>query len=146
MPIPLGLVADLFLTCYSTDMSKKQNITDTEWPIMEALWEAETATAADIIKSVNAKRSVTEKTVKSLIRRLIAKDMVSYTVDPNDSRIYHYRALVDQESCLEEKSDSMVNLFYGGQLSQMFEHFVKRMNPDEIGRVEELLARKKRQQ
>lgn len=112
---------------------------------MEALWDSETATAADIIKSVNAKRHVTEKTVKSLIRRLIAKAMVAYTVDPNDSRIYHYRALVGKESCLAAKSDSMVDLFYGGQVSELFDHFVKRMSPDEIGHIEQILAKKKRQ-
>ena len=124
-------------------MNRKQNITEAEWPILEALWDAGTATAAEIYKAVSARRKVTEKTVKSLTRRLIAKNMVDFSVDPNDARIYHYRALADREACLKEKSASMVNLLYGGNVDDLFEHFVKELKPEERERLARLVAGKK---
>ena len=128
-------------------MSKKQNVTETEWPILEVLWEVESATAAEIFRAISEKRNVTEKTMKSLIRRLIAKDMVAFTVDPRDARIYHYRALADKESCLKEKADSIMRLLYNGGIGDLFEHFVSSadLKPEEINHIEQLLAKKKQQ-
>ena len=139
------LLAPTFFCCYPAGMRKKQTITEAEWPILETLWDVETATAADIFKAVSARRDVTEKTVKSLTRRLIAKQMVDFTVDPADARIYHYRAVASREACLKEKADSMVSLLYGGRIRDLFEHFVNDLKPEEITHVERLLAQKKQE-
>ena len=126
-------------------MSKKTNITEAEWPILEVLWESGTATAAKIVRAVSEKREVSERTVKTLIRRLIAKDMVTFTVDKNDARVYHYRALVDKEASFKDKADSLARLVYGGRAGELLAHFVQTasLEAEEIDRLRELLEMKK---
>lgn len=43
---------------------------------MQLLWQQETATASDIVQWVTAKKAVSMRTVKTLLRRLVAKKAV----------------------------------------------------------------------
>ncbi len=83
------------------------NITEAEWPIMKVLWLRPTATAAEIVAEVTGERAVAMRTIKTLIRRLVAKNAVGFEVDEHDSRLYHYRALVSKEEAMEEKNEFM---------------------------------------
>lgn len=126
-------------------MFKKPRITEAEWPIMEFLWDRESATASQIVDHIAQSRDVSMRTVKALVRRLIDKKMVSFTVDARDSRVYHYRAVVSREQGVDDKNQSILNLVYGGKAGELLTHFVgnAELQEEEIDGLLSLLAKKK---
>ena len=106
-------------------MKKANNITESEWPIMRVLWERGSATAAEIVTVVTGERDVAMRTVKTLLRRLVAKEAVAYAIDPVDSRIYHYRPLIRKEAAVREKSDGFLAQIYQNRVGDLLAHFVE---------------------
>ena len=126
-------------------MIKKPRITEAEWPIMKFLWERESATAAQIVEAVSQSRDISMRTIKALIRRLLDKEMISFTVDSKDSRVYHYKARVTQEEGIHDKNQSILNLVYEGKTGQLLTHFVGNadLEAEEIDSLLSLLEKKK---
>ena len=99
---------------------------ENEWMIMEVLWAHENAmTAAEIIEQLAGKTLVTQKTIRVMINRLLAKGMLSYTVDEKDARIYHYQAARTKEECLQLKSKRFVSNYFGGNASLAVASFLQ---------------------
>ncbi len=125
-------------------MAEKVNITEAEWPIMEKLWSVPTATAAEIVDKVTSARPVAMRTVKTLLRRLLAKGAVGYEVDGRDLRVYHYRALLSREEVVARQNEFFLGKIYGGSVSGMLSHFLENseLSPEEIENLKAILARK----
>ena len=71
---------------------------ENEWLIMEVIWkENKSITASEIIEKLKGILDVSQKTIRVMIGRLVAKGVLNYTVDKNDSRIYHYFPLKSKE-------------------------------------------------
>ena len=85
------------------------------------------------------------RTVKTLIRRLVAKGMITFSVDPADARIYHYTAAVSREAGVQDKNRSILDLVYGGRAGDLLANFVEKapLNAGEIERLQRLLDQKK---
>lgn len=99
---------------------------ENEWMIMEVLWAHENAmTAAEIIEHLAGKTLVTQKTIRVMINRLLAKGMLNYTVDEKDARIYHYQAARTKEECLQLKSRRFVSNYFGGNASLAVASFLQ---------------------
>lgn len=126
--------------CYPRHMSKKPRIAEAEWPIMEFLWERESATAAQIIEHVSRLRSVSDRTIKAQIHRLVQKGLADFTVDAHDSRVYHYKALVNRDEEIRKKSRGICSMVYGEKISDMLIHFVDDADL-KAGEIEDLLFR-----
>lgn len=128
-------------------MKEKINITEAEWPLMEALWSRPTATAAEIVDAVTNVRNVAMRTVKTLLRRLVAKGAVAYAIDGHDSRIYHYRALLTRDEVVARKNEFFLEQLYGNSVSEMLSHFIKTsdLRADEIEKLQAALAQKERE-
>ncbi len=125
-------------------MDKSSHITDAEWLIMRALWDLGSATASQIVAMVKRERDVSTQTVKTLLRRLIDKHFVAYAVDPNDSRIYHYRPLIRKEEAVKQKSEAFVSQVYQSNVGEFLAHFVENsgLSEDELMQLQ-LLVKKK---
>ena len=85
------------------------------------------------------------RTVKTLIRRLMAKKAVDFRVDERDSRIYHYRALVSKEDIVGSKGSNFMGLVYGNDPLEMLTGFVTdaKLSKAEIEKLEAILKAKK---
>lgn len=127
-------------------MTAKHNITEAEWPIMRVLWENGSATAAEIVDAVTGERDIAMRTVKTLLRRLIAKKIVAYAIDPDDSRIYHYRAVVKRDEAVRAKNRNFLANFYQNNVGDLLAHFVgdASLTNDQITELQRLLDGKKR--
>lgn len=99
---------------------------ENEWLVMEVLWANDCAmTAAEIIARLTGKTDVSQKTIRVMINRLLAKGMLTYTVDEKDARIYHYRAARPKEECLRLKSRRFVSNYFGGNASLAVASFLQ---------------------
>ncbi len=89
---------------------------ETEWLVMETIWkhDADSLTSAEMIERLKNVQDMSPKTVRVLINRLCRKGMLAYTVDQEDSRVYHYYALKSREECLREKSRHFVDSYFSG--------------------------------
>jgi len=125
-------------------MDEKQ-ITGAEWPIMEALWNGGTLTAAEIVHAVTARTGSSMRTVKTLLRRLVAKGAVRYTVDAHDARVYHYTPAVRREACVERRAQALLGPVFAQDSGEMLLHFIRdaRLSRTEIERLEALLQKKR---
>lgn len=125
------------------DMNTPANITDAEWLVMRVLWEQDSATASDITAAVRRERTVSAQTVKTLLRRLIDKRIVDYEIDPDDSRVYHYRALISRDEAIKQKSAAFISQVYQSDVGGFLAHFVENsdLSEDELVRLQRKVAK-----
>ncbi len=98
-------------------MGKKEEAlpSESEWRIMEVLWESETPlTSIEVLNRLKGKSNMTLRMVRVLMNRLSKKGLLGFTVDENDARVYHYYTMKSKEECLKEKSRRFVNSYFSG--------------------------------
>ena len=94
---------------------EKEEITPSEWLIMEVLWASNTPlTSSEVIKKMQRNVDMSARMVRVLMNRLSQKDILGYTVDEHDSRVYHYYVLKQKEECVKEKSRKFVDSYFSG--------------------------------
>ena len=93
----------------------KEEITPSEWQIMEVLWESGTPlTSAEVYKRLQGNVDMSQRMVRVLMNRLNQKDILGYTVDEYDARVYHYYVMKPREECVKEKSRRFVESYFSG--------------------------------
>ncbi len=94
---------------------EKEEITPSEWLIMEVLWASDTSlTSSEVIRKMQGNVNMSARMVRVLMNRLSQKDILGYTVDEHDSRVYHYYVLKQKEECVKEKSRKFVDGYFSG--------------------------------
>lgn len=116
---------------------------ENEWLIMEVLWECkDTMTAAEIIAALKGVLDLNKNTIRVMINRLLGKNIISYEVDVQDARIYHYYPIKSKEECLSLKSERFVNNYFGGNASLAVASFLKSadISKEELSELKSLVA------
>src|SRR5580704_9413800 len=123
-------------------MPRTVQISDAEWDVMEPIWQAGAATAADVIRHLRASHDWNHSTIRTLLARLVEKGALAYDVD--GSR-YIYRAAVSRERCVRQEGRSFLDKVFGGDVGALVLHFVgdAALGPDQIKQLHQLLAQKK---
>ena len=129
---------------------RQENITDAEWLVMRALWDADTDAddGADTISALTAavrrERDVSIQTVKTLLRRLIDKNLVGYVVDKNDARIYHYHPRIRKDEAVKQKSDAFLSQIYQNDAGEFLAQFVENsgLSKEELLRLRRAVEKK----
>ncbi|MBD5478060.1 MAG: BlaI/MecI/CopY family transcriptional regulator [Lachnospiraceae bacterium] len=122
----------------------KEEITPSEWQIMEVLWESSTPlTSAEVYKRMQRNVGMSQRMVRVLMNRLNQKDILGYTVDEHDARVYHYYVRKPREECVKEKSRRFVDSYFSGSgtnammaLLQSFD-----LTDEQIKELEEILEK-----
>ena len=120
---------------------------ESEWMIMEVLWRCgHDLTSAEITDRLPNSSKMTQRMVRVLINRLCKKGMLTYTVDPNDSRVYHYTAARGREECQRAKSVAFVESYFeGNRLTAAFALLDKeKLSEEQIKELEKLIAKAKK--
>ena len=120
---------------------------ESEWMIMEVLWRCgHDLTSAEITDRLPRSSKMTQRMVRVLINRLCKKGMLTYTVDPDDGRVYHYTAAKGREECRRAKSSAFANSYFeGNRLSAAFALLDKEnLSEEQIKELENLIAKAKK--
>ena len=119
-------------------------ISDAEWQVMNVLWEQAPLTATAIVQKLQKNFDWKDLTIRTLIRRLVKKEAVSYTVDPKDARIFYYIPAVSFEDCirlekkqLEQKANKKMGLLIASFLDDVT------LSDQEIDELAQLLKEKR---
>ncbi|QUH29201.1 BlaI/MecI/CopY family transcriptional regulator [Vallitalea guaymasensis] len=102
-------------------MKTDNRISDAEWEVMEIVWDNKKIRAYDIIKKLEMKTSWSDKTVRTLIRRLVDKNVLG--VEKEKFNMYY--PLLSKEECVKEATNKFINKVYKGSIGLLVSNFVK---------------------
>lgn len=125
---------------------EEQTPSESEWMVMEILWASENSmTSKEVIHEMRKQNSMTPKMVRVLINRLCEKGLLSYTVDPDDKRVYHYSVTKSKEDCLKEKSKKFVDNYFKGNQTSAVAALIQSVSltEEQIRELEEILEKSK---
>ena len=109
-------------------------ITETEFDVLAALWDKSPQSAQQIIEILNKQKFWHEKTVKTLLNRLVKKEAVGFE---KEARKYLYYPLIAKEQYQNEESETLIQRLFSGNLSPFVANFAKRNKLNKLD-VEEL--------
>ena len=124
----------------------KEEITPSEWLIMEVLWASSIPLpSSEVIKKLKGNADMSARMVRVLMNRLSQKGILSYTVDENDSRVYHYSVLKSKEECLRNKSRKFAENYFSGNQTSALASLIQSitLTDEQIEELEKILAENK---
>ncbi|MBD5115711.1 MAG: BlaI/MecI/CopY family transcriptional regulator [Ruminococcaceae bacterium] len=127
-------------------MEKEITPSQSEWLIMEVFWASETSlTAKEVIKKVRDNTDMSPRMVRVLINRLCQKGVLSYVVDEQDLRVYHYSVVKSKEECQKEKSRKFVDSYFEGSGKNAMAALLQSatLTEEQLLELEEILKRRK---
>ena len=113
-------------------------ITDSEWIIMEALWENAPRTASQVAKAV-ASQGWADNTVRTLLVRLADKGALKTSDNP--SGVKEFTPAVKREACVRAESRSFLQRVFRGASKPLLAHFAAnvKLTPEEVEELKRLL-------
>jgi BlaI family penicillinase repressor len=115
-------------------------ISEAESRIMDALWRRGALVVEDIVAEVAGPKGWSDRTVKSLIGRMLKKQTVQSF--RKDGRTW-YRALVERDDYALAESQSVLDRIFGGRLAPLVSHFVehRKLSPEDVAQLKALIER-----
>ena len=115
-----------------------ERISDAEHAVMEVLWDESPLTAQEVVERIPTTRDWTANTVKTLLGRLLAKNVIAHQ---EEGRRYLYRPLVARSDYVEGESRRLIDRLFGGKLTPLVAHLAERdaLSAQDITEIEALL-------
>ena len=120
-------------------MPPPPTISESEWILMEALWEAAPQTASELARLLRPTTQWADNTVRTLLTRLVEKGAL--TTDENASRTRTFVPLVTRETCVRAQSQTFLDRVFGGAAKPLLVHFAQnaKLTPAEVRELKKLL-------
>ena len=124
-------------------MAKPPRISEAEWDVMRVVWGKNPVTASDVAEVLSPKRGWSDRTVKTLLSRLVKKRALAFDVE---GKRYLYRPRLARAACEQAESDSFLARVFGGAASPLLAYLVreKGLSRKEISELRRLLAERER--
>lgn len=118
-------------------------IADSEWRVMQVLWQHGPQTANDVVKALSGEVKWKPRTIKTLISRLVRKGAVKVT---EEGYRYRYSAAVDESTCVHSETRSFVRRVYQGAMKPALAAFLEDadLSDKEIDDIQEILNQKRK--
>lgn len=117
---------------------KAPDISNAEWEIINVLWTQSPLSANHIIEQVQQSKAWNEKTIRTLITRLYKKGLLSRE---KQDGVYQYTPTVEEDYMKYEKTKTLVNQLYGGDVKSLVLNFVeqKELNEQDLQELHDLM-------
>ncbi|MFJ7408228.1 MULTISPECIES: penicillinase repressor BlaI [unclassified Lysinibacillus] len=117
------------------------NISESEWEVMNVLWQKAPQTANDVILSLQEQTDWKPKTVRTLLDRLVHKNVIGVN---KDYRVYTFFPLYSQDECQRAEAQSFIKRIYGGTLKSMLVQFIQEdsLSEEDISELRSILKEK----
>lgn len=115
------------------------NISESEWSVMEVLWDSSPRTASDVAKALKEQTGWAENTVRTLLTRLVEKGALKISDEAGSPKLYS--PAVKREACVKAESESFLERIFQGAAKPLLVHFAKdaRLTPEEVKELKKLL-------
>ena len=114
-------------------------ISNAEFEVLEALWQHYPASATEIIARLNRHKAWHDKTVKTLLNRLVKKQAVSFE---KQQRHYIYSPLLEREAYTLKESKSLIERMFSGKVAPLVAGFAKQndLKKEDIDALKSLIS------
>lgn len=122
----------------------ERSLSDSEWEVMKALWQHGPMASRDVAARLTREQRWAPATVKTLLRRMVAKGWLTYTRVGNS---FLYRPVVSQRKGLRAAVKEFSDRVLGGVLSPFVAYYAeeKRLSPQDVAELEKLLKQHRKE-
>ncbi|SFR96385.1 BlaI/MecI/CopY family transcriptional regulator [Sphingomonas jatrophae] len=115
-----------------------ERISDAEHAVMEVLWREAPLAAADVAQRIDPARGWSERTVKTLLGRLLAKGAL---VHEEEGRRYLYRPAVARDDHAATESRRLIDRLFGGRAAPLVAHLAASdgLSDEDLAELESLV-------
>ncbi len=116
----------------------KYNISESEWRIMECLWNESNLTLKQIVEKLHdTKWSYT--TIRTMVKRLLDKRIIG--ADKSQSSNFKYFSIVKEKDCKIEEAKSFLSRVFDGSLAIMISTLAKQeeLTDKEIAELKKII-------
>lgn len=116
----------------------REKISEAEFEVLDALWEAAPAAASDIFDRLKKRKGWSAQTVKTLLARLVEKGAVAHQPD---GRRYLYNPLVSKSDYATDAAASVIDRLFGGRAAPLVANLADsgKLTGKDIAELEEIL-------
>lgn len=112
-----------------------------EWEVMRVVWTKDTASTTDIVAVMQQKRDWAESTIKTLLRRLVAKQALTTS---KQGRQFVYTPQIQEQSAMKEAAEnlfaSLCDMKKGAVLADLLQ--TTTLSQADIQQMQTILAKK----
>lgn len=118
-------------------------IADSEWRVMQVLWEHGPQTANDVVRALSGEVKWKPRTIKTLISRLVKKGAIKVA---EEGYRYRYSAAVAESACVRSETKSFVRRVYQGAAKPALAAFLEDadLSEQEIDDLQKVLDQKRK--
>lgn len=122
-----------------------KEISAAELEVMKVLWTQAPQSANDVVAALADASTWHEKTVKTLLNRLVVKEAVGFE---KDGRAYLYYPLIQQADYQQKESRSFVDKVFGGRLAPLVAGFAggKQLSAEDVAELKQLISQWEQEQ
>jgi len=115
-----------------------ERISEAEHAVMEVLWDRNPISASDVCDAICAQRDWSIPTVKTLLSRLVQKQVVG--TEP-EGRKFLYRPLIERSDYVGGESRRLVDRLFGGRAAPLFAQLAESeaLSDEDLAEIEALL-------
>lgn len=117
----------------------RPNISESEWSVMEALWNKAPRTASEVIAELSPATGWAPNTVRTLLTRLVEKGVL--TSDKGASGLREFSPLLDRAAVVGQESRSFLDRVFKGAPQSLLVHFASQsdLTPGQVEELKRLL-------
>lgn len=119
---------------------EKVHLSNSEWEIMNVLWEASDMTISQIVTKLNEKRFWDKHVVITMLNRMEKKGAVSYK---RNGRAKEYSSVISQKDTVLQESQQFLDRVFSGSLSLMVNSFLsnKKVEKEELDELYRIIKK-----
>ncbi|WP_113960902.1 BlaI/MecI/CopY family transcriptional regulator [Roseimicrobium gellanilyticum] len=114
-------------------------VSNSEWTVMEYLWEESPQTAAEVIAGLRESTGWAPNTVRTLLTRLVEKGALR--AKDNEAGVREYAPAVKRDAVVRAESKTFLQRVFRGAEKTLLAHFAAnaRLTPEEVKELKRLL-------
>lgn len=119
-------------------MRKNIILQQSEWIIMEQLWESSPKTITQLYHALKVDPGWSKSTVNTLLGRMVDKEIIYYE---EGKKAKQYYPAMKREDAAHTETKSLLERVYQGSISMMMSNFAKKneLSKEEITKLYEIL-------
>ncbi|SNY44931.1 Predicted transcriptional regulator [Arsukibacterium tuosuense] len=114
-------------------------ISNAELSVMQVLWQQQPRSANEVVAALGNEKDWHEKTVKTLLNRLVSKGALGFD---KDGRAYLYFPLITEQDYQLQQSRTFVERLFAGRVAPLVAGFASqnKLNADDVQQLKQLIA------
>ena len=97
-------------------MSEKPGISNSEWQVMEELWNASPRTLMELVRAMEKKLGWAKSTTNTTVRRMEDKGLITHD---EGEKAREYRPLLTRDEVAAAETEDFLSRVYGGSIGML---------------------------